>query len=98
MQGTPGSQLITADGVAGTSGKPLRIYSVHVISGGGGGAVVNLRSGTAVGGTIRVAVTGTASQGITFSFGEQGYLFESGCFVDVDANTTSVLLTEQVEL
>ena len=92
MQGLSRSQLITADGVVGTSGKAVRIYGIHVISGAGGGAVINLRSGTVVGGTIRITSTGTASQGVTFLYGNNGQLFESGCFCDVDANTTSVLV------
>jgi hypothetical protein len=93
-----GSQLITADGVVGTSGKPIRVYGIHVISGAGGGAVVNLRSGTAVGGTIRLKATGTASQGVTFPYGNEGHLFEEGCYCDVDTNTTSVLVSFQKEL
>ena len=92
-----GSQLITADGVVATSGKPVRVYATHIISGAGGGAVVNLRSGTAVGDTIRITQTGTASQGVTFALGEHGFLFESGCYCDVDANTTSVLLAIRQE-
>lgn len=93
-----GSQLITADGVVGTSGKPIRVYSIHVISGAGGGAVVNLRSGTTVSSTIRIVATGTASQGVTFNYGNEGQLFEAGCYCDVDANTTSVLVSFTKEL
>jgi len=93
-----GSQLIVADGVVGTSGKPIRVYGIHVISGAGGGAVINLRSGTAVGGTIRITSTGTASQGVTFLYGNEGQLFEAGCFCDIDTNTTSVLVSFQREL
>ena len=92
-----GSQLITADGVVATSGKPVRVYATHIISGAGGGAVVNLRSGTLVTDTIRLTQTGTASQGVTFVLGEHGFLFEAGCYCDVDANTTSVLLAIRQE-
>jgi hypothetical protein len=93
MQGVAGDQLVTADLAVGTSGAPIRVFSMHIISGAGGGAIVNLRSGTAVGDTIRIKETGTASQGKTFTYGKYGYLFESGCFCDVDANTTSALVT-----
>lgn len=93
-----GSQLITADGVVGASGKPTRVYGIHVISGAGGGAVINLRSGTAVSGTIRIKSTGTASQGVTFTYGNHGQLFESGCYCDVDTNTTSVLVNYSQEV
>lgn len=87
-----GSSLIVADGVLGTSGKAVRVYNMHVLSGAGGGAVINLRAGTAVGGVIQVQETATASTGKTFDYGFHGHYFPTGCFVDVDTNTTSVLI------
>lgn len=98
FQNFTGTQLVTADGVVGTSGKPVRIFSIHILSGAGGGAVVNLRSGTAVGGTIRIKETGTVDTGKTFDYGKYGYLFEAGCFCDVDANTTSVAVQFEKEV
>jgi len=92
-----GSQLITADGVVGTSGKAVRIFAIHILSSGGGGAVVKLRSGTAVGGTIRIQETGTVSTGKTFTYGKNGHRFEAGCYCDIDANTTSVLVEYKEE-
>jgi hypothetical protein len=92
MLGNSGSQLISADGVVGVSGKPIRIFNIHIISGAGGAAVVNLRSGAAVGGTIRIKETGIIDTGKTFSYGKRGFLFEAGCYCDVDTNTTSVLV------
>jgi len=88
-----GTQIITADGVVNASSVAVRVFAVHIISGAGGGAVVSLRSGAVVGGTIWVTETGTASTGKTFSYGTQGILFPNGCFVDVDTNTTSVAVT-----
>jgi hypothetical protein len=84
-----GTVLLTADGVVGVSGKPVRVYAIHVISTGGGGAVVSLVNGAAAG-TATVTVTGTTSLGVTFPFGTTGFAFPSGCFVDLDSNTTSV--------
>lgn len=88
-----GSQLITADGVVGTSGSATRIFNMHIISTGGGGAVVSLKSGTSSSGTVYITESGTTSTGKTFDYGPKGHLFPSGCFVDVDANTTSVLVS-----
>lgn len=88
-----GYQLITADGVLSTSGEPVIIYGIHILSGAGGGGVVNLRSGTAVGGTIIIQEKGTTSQGKSFSYGGVGITFPSGCYVDIDANVTSVAVT-----
>lgn len=88
-----GSQLVTADGVVASAGVPVRIFGIHIISTGGGAAVVSLRSGSVVGGTIWITETGTVSTGASRSYGTQGLLFPDGCFVDVDANTTSVLVS-----
>ena len=85
-----GTSLITADAALNTAGTAVRVFSIHIISGGGGGGVVNLRSGTVVTSTIWVTETGTVSTGKTFNYGTQGIWFPSGCFVDVDGNTTSV--------
>jgi hypothetical protein len=90
--GIGGSQLITADAAVCGSGICVRIFSIHIISGGGGGGVAILRSGISTSGTARIQETGTASTGKTFSYGKCGVLFESGCFCDVDANVTSVLV------
>lgn len=87
-----GSQNVTADGVIGTSAAPTRVYSAHVISSGGGAASVLLRNGTSTGGTIYLQLDGTTSKGVTFTFGTHGQVFPAGCFVDVDGNTTSVLV------
>lgn len=85
-----GIALITADGVVGTSGAATRVFSIHILSGGGGAAVVALRAGTAVTDTINIKETGVVSTGKTFEYGDRGFLFPSGVYVDVDANTTSV--------
>lgn len=94
--GCPGTELVTADGIVGVSGKPVRVYQIHIISGGGGAGVVNLRNGTLVTDTIWVSETGTASQGESFHYSE-GTLFPLGLFVDIDANVTSVAVTFHTE-
>jgi len=86
-----GSQLVVADAILGVSGQPVRIYSIHILS-TSTAAVVSLRNGSTVGGTIWITETGTISTGKTISFGTSGAFFPNGCFVDVDANTTSVLV------
>lgn len=88
-----GFQLITSDGVLSASGEPVAIYGVHITSGAGGGGVVNLRSGTAVTDTIIIKEQGVASEGKSASYGGLGIVFPSGCYVDVDANVTSVAVT-----
>lgn len=86
------SQLVTADIAVGTSGSAVRVFNMHVISTGGGGAIISLRNGTSASATAFVTETATVSTGKTFDYGVKGILFPSGCFCDVDANTTSVLV------
>ena len=58
---------------------------------------MNLRNGTLVTDTIYVAETGTVSVGASFSYYDGGILLPAGCFVDVDANVTSVAVTFHTE-
>lgn len=88
-----GTQLVTADGVVASAGTAVRVFTIHILSGGGGAAVVSLRTGSVVGGAIWVTETGTVSTGKTIQYGTQGIWFPNGCYVDVDANTTSVAVT-----
>lgn len=86
-----GSALITASGAVGVAGKPKIIYAAHILSTGGGAAVLTLKD-NGTGGTIYITGTGTASTGATFNFGE-GYFFPDDCYCTIGANTTSVLVS-----
>lgn len=86
-----GSAYLTADGNVGIVSKPKIVYAIHVISGGGGAAVVAINNNGS-GGTLYMKLTGTVSTGATFAFPE-GVFFPNDCYVDVDANTTSVLVS-----
>ena len=86
--GRGGSYRITADGVLILSGQPVYVYGMHIVSGNTSGTV-RLRGGTVVGDPIKVQETGVTLEGATFDYG-QGHYFPDGCYVDVDANVTSV--------
>lgn len=95
-QGFVGSQLCTtAAGVAvGVSGKPTRVFFVHIISGGTAGEI-KLHNGTTTSNTLFVQEKcATVSTGNTISYGKEGILFPAGCFYEevVDANVTSTLI------
>lgn len=87
-----GTQIATADAAVGSSGVAVRIFAMHIISGGAAG-VVSLRNGTAASATAYVTETGTVGTGQTYNYGAQGFLFPAGCFIDLDSNTTSVLVS-----
>ena len=91
----PGSVRVTADGVIGPQGEPIRLFSIHVISGGTAGVVL-LRNGTTSAGAIYAKVTGVVNDGLTVNFGG-GMRFPDGLYYDEDANTTSGTLTFTAE-
>ena len=81
-----GYQVVSSDIALGTSGSPVVVYGVNMISDTTAGVVV-LRNGTTTGGTLIVSVTGTISTGTYHDFGG-GIVFPAGCFVDITANVT----------
>ena len=96
--GISGSQRITnqTDVAVGTSGKPTRVFSLSVTSGGSAGITL-LRNGTSASGTALYHMDGTISKCVTQNF-EGGMLFPAGCFADVDANCASVTVCYASEL
>lgn len=88
-----GDQLVSTTDVAlGVSGKPVRVYNISLLS-GGTASVIALRDGTSASGTLRIQETGTISTGKTFDYGFHGHYFPNGCFVDVDANIVSAMIS-----
>ena len=90
--GNSGTVYKTADGELLAAGDKIRVFNINVNSGAGGNGVVELRNGGAAG-DIYVVVTGTASTGVSFEFGDQGYLFLNGCYANIDANVDSIAVT-----
>lgn len=97
MYGAPvGSILKTASGELFAAGDKVRVFNMNVIS-GGTATVISLSNGGS-GGTIWIKETGTVSTGKTFDYGVNGHLFTNGCYLTVDGNTTSVLISCRKEL
>lgn len=92
-----GSTRLTADGVVGPSGKPIRVFSATQLSGATAGILV-LRNGTTDAATVYVQKTApVVSNTDTVTF-EGGLLFPAGCFFDKDTNTTAVVVEFREEL
>lgn len=91
-----GIQRVTADAVVGVSGKPVRVYGVTWLSGTTAG-YVGLRNGTGTSSDLQYYLDGTASKSFTQNF-EEGMLFPSGCYCDVDANVTWAVVSFATEL
>ena len=86
--GSSGVVVKTADGNLSTAGKPVRVFSLTVVSGSTAGA--NLYNGTAISGTPRVALVGVANASNTVNF-EGGLLFPDGCYVDLVGASQAVI-------
>ena len=97
MRGSSGAVNVTADTAIGTSGRPIRVFAVNMLSGGTAGQL-ELANGTTDAAPIWIREVGTASTGKTVTYGEEGILFPLGCFYDDDSNFTSVTIQYAEEL
>lgn len=86
--GSSGSVLKTADGNLSTAGKPVRVFSLTVVSATTAG--VQLFSGTAATGIPRVSIDGVAYRSNTCNF-QDGLLFPDGCYVNLVGASQAVI-------
>lgn len=86
------STRIVADGVIGVSGKPTRLYGLLIESGATPG-LISVYNGTDTTGTVILpSLSGAANQGkVVEGIPAEGIFFPGGVYVDIDANTTSVI-------
>ena len=92
-----GTETLTADGVIGISGKPVRIYSAYWVKGAGTEPLV-IRSGTTASGTIIISHASIASTGNFLDLGSEGILFPDGAFFDIATALTTATITYRVEV
>lgn len=88
--GLGGGFRVTASGVLGVSGKPVRVYGYTMRSGAGGVGAVQLFDGTSTAGNERWKGSGNTDGGALVVFPTVGKFFPSGCYVQIDANVTYV--------
>ena len=95
MNLVPGNTRLTADGAVGTSGNIIRVFSIHLVS-GGTASTTSFNNGTGAGDTALCQIDGTASEGVTVSF-NGGLKFVDGCFMNTDANISycTIIYTEE---
>ena len=90
-----GMQRFTADGAVSSSGAAVIVYSV-VVRATGTATEVILNNGTSTAGDDLDTINAAANTTTVHNF-ERGLIFPSGCFVDVDANTSyAVVVYEKV--
>lgn len=88
IQNSGSQAFTTSDVVIGTSGKPTRVFAINFLSGGTAGVII-LKNGTSASGTAFVQENGVISSGKTVTYGTTGVLFPAGCFLDLDTNVSS---------
>jgi hypothetical protein len=82
-----GSYRVTADGYAGPAG-PVRVHNI-IVKSTGTAAVVSVLNGLA--GDAMDQINGTISQAVIRNY-EGGLVFPLGCYIDLDANTSYVVV------
>lgn len=85
----------TTAGVIGTSGHPIRIYSVHLKSGGSASTAIFISGKTAVG-TSAFQVDGIANEGVTLNWAG-GIRLNNGCYYAGDGNLGYLTVTYSEE-
>ncbi len=90
-----GSQKVTSDSAIGTSGKKIRLYGL-VVRAGGSDTVVNVYNGTSTGGVL-TDVVNVAANTTNRPMYAGGLYLGSGCFIDVDTNTSFVVAIYEQE-
>lgn len=90
--GFGGGKRITASGIVGISGKPVRIFGYTQRSSANGAGVVQLFDGTDGSGNERWKGTGNTDDGALVNFPSQGKFFPTGCYCQIDGNVTYVEL------
>ena len=95
MNLVPGTARLTADGVVGVSGQPIRVFHIHLNSGATASTPL-FRNGTGTGDTEYIQVDGASSKSVNIGF-TGGMRFPDGCYMDTDVNIdycTVVFTTE----
>jgi hypothetical protein len=94
----PGTQQYVGDNelAVGTSGKPIRVFSVELISGATASTIQLFNGTTDTAANLYAQVDGIANQSVVINYAG-GKRFPNGCFLDTDTNTAyaTVVYTEE---
>lgn len=96
-QQTGGTKQLTASGEVGTAGKPIRVYSFSVLSGGTAGTST-LKTNGSGGTTLFTYTCAVVSTDNIFNFGTKGMFFPLGCYWTKDTNSTDIKFNYEAEI
>ncbi len=85
-----GSVRITAAGVVGVSGKPVRVFGFTTRSKASGVGIVTLYDGTSTGGTEKYVFNGNTDASADKVFNAAGKFFPNGCYANLDGDVQYV--------
>ena len=90
----PGTQQIVGDGdiAIGQSGKPVRVFSIELISGATASTVLTFNGIAIVAANQYGQVDGLASKSVVINYAG-GRRFPAGCFLQTDANSAFTIVT-----
>ena len=83
------SQVLTADGVVGTSGSDTLLFAL-VVKGGSATTRALLYPGTDASGTLQEDIIAPINNTITINYGERGVFYKGGCYLDITTTAGTV--------
>jgi len=84
------AQVITGDGVVGTSGADTIVWFIACMGGSGAATTADFHAGTSTAGTKRVALAALTGDTTNLDGGPRGILFAGGCYVNITTTGGSV--------
>ena len=96
----PGIQQFVGNNplAVGTSGSPVRIFSVEVVASGDGATVVELYNSTTTTSNTNYARINAATSKCTTVTYFMGKRFPNGCYLSTDANTAFATVVYEQEM
>lgn len=94
--GLGGTKQLTASGELYTAGKPVRVYSISVLSGATAGTST-LKTNGSSGTTLYTYTCPVVSTDHVVSFGTTGMFFPQGCYWTKDTNSTDIKINWEPE-
>jgi hypothetical protein len=83
------SQVLTADGVVGTSGEDTIVFAA-TIKGGSAVTTAVLHEGTGTGGTKHEDAIAPVNNSVTVFYGDNGVHYPGGCYLNITTTGGSV--------
>ena len=88
----PGSITTSTSQELSTSGMPVAVYGVTIVSDGTPGLLI-MRNGINADADVLLTFTGVANSSFDIPWPDIGAVFPNGCYLDIDGHVTSVTVS-----